>query len=82
MGRTIPSARMLMDLEIERIMRTYGKNLTMSEKKLLTDILQTTKKHVDAFGESVRLVPCHAILLTALIEQEKQLQSLLADGGR
>lgn len=70
---------MLMDMEIERVMKSYGKNLSRSDKESLYDALQLSKKHVDAFGESVRLVPAHAILITVLLEQEEQLQSLMSN---
>ncbi|MGH2639233.1 MAG: hypothetical protein ACRDF4_08155 [Rhabdochlamydiaceae bacterium] len=82
LGRTIPSARMLIELEITRVMHSYGKELSHSDKELLNNALQLSKKHVDAFGESVRLVPMQAILISILLEQERQLQFLLSQKER
>lgn len=65
-----------MDKEIERVMRTYANQLSRSDKELLYAALQLGKKHADAFGEAVRLRPMHAVLISVLLEQERQLQLL------
>ena len=88
MGRTIPTATMLIQEEIDLFIRTYGKGLSSErEKEALYNVLQTCKKHMPACNQAVRLVPFHAILMSVVLEQEKQLKelvdefSILAHGG-
>ena len=88
MGRTIPTATMLIQEEIDLFLRTYGKGLSSErEKEALYNVLQVCKKHTPACSQAVRLVPFHAILMSVVLEQEKQLKelvnefSILAHGG-
>jgi len=78
MGRTIPTATMLIEYEIDVCLRSFGKGLSgKHELKTLYDILQFSRKHTQACGQSVRLVPFHAILMSILLEQQKQLASIV-----
>jgi hypothetical protein len=77
MGRTIPTANMLIQVEIDAFLRSYGRGLSGKvEQRALYDILQLCKKHTQACGQAVRLVPFHGILLSLMLEQEKQLRKL------
>jgi hypothetical protein len=76
MGRTIPTANMLIQEEIDSFLRTYGRGLS-GEKERLRDIMQTSKRHTQACGQAVRLVPFHAILMSLILEQQKQLNHLI-----
>ena len=77
MGRTIPTANMLIQVEIDAFLRSYGRGLSgRVEQRALYDILQLCKKHTQACGQAVRLVPFHGILLSLMLEQEKQLRKL------
>ena len=73
MGRTIPTATMLIQDEIDRFLRNYGSGLGKLEKESLYNTLQLSKKHTQAIGQAVRRVPFHAILMSLLLEQQKQL---------
>lgn len=77
MGRTIPTANMLIQEEIDTFLRTYGKGLSGKlEQKALYDLLQLSKKHTQACSQAVRLVPFHGILMSLMLEQQKQLKFL------
>jgi len=78
MGRTIPTANMLIQIEIDAFLRSYGKMLSgKPDQRALYDILQLSKKHAHACGQAVRLVPFHGILMSLILEQEKQLLKLI-----
>ncbi len=80
MGRTIPTATMLIQEEIDLFLTTYGKGLSgKHEKETLHDILQLCKKHTQACSQTVRLVPFHAILMSVILEQQKQLARLTCE---
>jgi len=78
MGRTIPTATMLIQDETDRFLRNYGSGLGKLEKESLYNVLQLSKKHTQAIGQAVRRVPFHGVLMSLLLEQQKRL-SLLAD---
>ena len=49
MGRTIPTANMLIQEEIDAFLRSYGKGLSGKvDQRALYDILQLSKKHTQA----------------------------------
>ena len=79
MGRTIPTATMLIQEEIDLFLRTYGKGLSGErEREAVYNMLQVCKRHTQACGQAVRMVPFHAILMSLILEQQKQL-GLLTD---
>lgn len=68
---------MLIQEEIANFLRTYGKGLSgKPEREALYDLLQLCKKHTQACGQAVRRVPFHAILMSLILEQQKQLRLL------
>ncbi len=73
MGRTIPTATMLIQQEIDIFLDTYGKRLSARGRQNLYNLLQQCKKHTQACNQAVRRVPFHAILMSIVLEQEKQL---------
>ena len=78
MGRTIPTANMLIQEEVDLFLRTYGKGLSgQREREALYNLLQLCKKHTQACSQAVRLVPFHAILMSLILEQQKQLLLLI-----
>ena len=77
MGRTIPTANMLIQEEIDAFLRSYGKGLSGKvDQRALYDILQLSKKHTQACGQAVRRVPFQGILMSLMLEQQKQLGRL------
>lgn len=77
MGRTIPSFQMVISGEIDRVLRTFGKNLPKRDKLLLLETLQLCDKNSQACSAAVKLVPMRAILLAIILEREKQLEEML-----
>ena len=78
MGRTIPTATMLIQEEIDLFLGTYGEGLSgKRERELLYDTLQSCKRHTQACSQAVRLVPFHAILMSLILEQQKQLHAMI-----
>jgi len=70
---------MLIQEEIELFLRSYGKGLSGErERGSLYNLLQLCKKHTQACSQAVRLVPFHAIIMSLMLEQQKQL-GLLTD---
>jgi len=68
---------MLIQEEINNFLRTYGKALSGKlEREALYDLLQLCKRHTQACGQAVRRVPFHAILMSLILEQQKQLHLL------
>lgn len=67
---------MLIQQEIDLIMRTYAKGLSGQSKETLYNALQLSKKHTQACSQAVRLIPMHAILMSIVLEQQKQLRWL------
>jgi hypothetical protein len=77
MGRTIPTANILLQKETNLFLRTYGKGLSSErEREALYNVLQLWKKQTQACSQVVRRVPFHAILMSLLLEQQKQLVDL------
>jgi hypothetical protein len=76
MGRTIPTANILLQKEMNLFLRTYGKGLSSERREALYNVLQLCKKHTQACSQVVRRVPFHAILMSLLLEQQKQLVDL------
>ena len=78
MGRTIPTANMLIQEEVDLFLRTYGRGISSQrEREALYNLLQLCKKHTQACSQAVRLVPFHAILMSLILEQQKQLLTLI-----
>ena len=69
---------MIIDREIYRVMRTFGKELSRRDKEALLEVLNRSKRHSDAISEAVRLVPMQAVLMVVLLEQEKELEAMLS----
>ena len=69
---------MLIQEEIDLFLRSYGRGLSGErEKESLYDLLQLCKKHTQACSQAVRLVPFHAIIMSLILEHQKQLGVLI-----
>jgi len=70
---------MLIQEEIDLFLRTYGKGLSSErDRGALYSMLQVCKRHTQACSQAVRMVPFHAIMMSLILEQQKQL-GLLTD---
>ena len=77
MGRTEPSFRNLLDrLELE--WRDYRRGLTAAEAARLDALFQKARAHASASGNAGRVNPMEAVLLSMLLEHEKELALLRA----
>jgi len=54
LGRTIPTATLLIQDETDRFLKNYGAGLGKIEKESLYNVLQLVKRHNQAVGQSVR----------------------------
>jgi len=69
---------MLIEHEINLCLRSYGKGLSgKHELNNLYNVLQFSKKHTQACGQAVRRVPFHSVLMSILLEQQKQLVTII-----
>jgi hypothetical protein len=69
---------MLIQEEIDLFLGTYGEGLSgKRERELLYRLLQSCKRHTQACSQAVRLVPFHAILMSLILEQQKQLCAMI-----
>ena len=68
---------MVISEEINRVLRTFGKNLPKREKLLLLETLQLCDKNSQACSAAVKLVPMRSMMLAVILEREKQLEKML-----
>ena len=77
MGRTVPSFRMVIDIETRRVMSYFGRCVhDKKDREKLLKLLNISKRHSHAGSEAVRLFPLEAILFATLLERQKELESL------
>ena len=77
MGRTVPSFRMMIHIETRRVMSSFGRYLhDKKDRERLLNLLSLSKRHSHAGSEAVRLFPLEAILLSILLERQKELEFL------
>jgi len=68
---------MVISAEIDRAIRTFGKNLPKREKLLLLETLQLCDKNSQACSAAIKLVPMRSIMLAIILEREKLLEKML-----
>lgn len=72
MGRTLPTSRDLLDrLEFE--WRDYRRGLTREEQDLFDAMWQKARAHASAMANQSPLDPMQAVLLSILLEQQKEI---------
>ena len=72
MGRTIPSFRIMLEMEKEE-WKPFRAALNKSEKKEFDDMIDIARLYITACSNSVQLVPLHPILISILLHHYKQL---------
>jgi hypothetical protein len=71
---------MLIQEEADLFLRTYGRGLSGKyERKALYDLLQRCNKHTQACSQAVRLVPFQAVLMSLILEQQKEILALIEE---
>lgn len=67
---------MVINQEINRIMRTFGKKLSKEEKAILNQTLQRSEHYSFACSKALKLVPIRSILMAIILDHEKKIRSL------
>ena len=75
MGRTILTFNGILEAEYNSWL-PYRRALRKEDKELFDTLFRFAKKHVAESGQAVRAAPFEAILLSMLIEQQREIQSL------
>ena len=78
MGRTVPSFRMLLDsiiLELADFRRTMRRR----DREAFDRIMDMAREHASASAVAAALDPMDTIVLSILIEQQKQIDDLKRD---
>ena len=71
---------MVIQQQVDRVMRTYGKKLPSREDRiLLRNILDLCDSHSHACSRAVKLVPMRSILMAIVLEREKMLRKMLEE---
>ncbi len=81
MGRTIPSYRYALEKEISSL-KLYRDVLNPRDRKSFDNIMLYARMHSDAGSLSARMFISESLFLSALIEQQKQLDELERDFER
>ncbi|MBW3582333.1 MAG: hypothetical protein KY455_04470 [Euryarchaeota archaeon] len=77
MGRTLPTFRRVIDEE-ERRWNDLRRGLGPEAQRAFDAVFQRARRHASAAGNQGVVEPMWAIMLTVLIENEMELQRLLA----
>ncbi len=81
MGRTIPSYRTALEMEI-RSLKIYRESLKPAYRKHFDNIMLYARMHSDAGSLSARMFISESLFLSALIEQDKKLDGMERDFER
>jgi hypothetical protein len=75
MGRTVPSFRMLLE-EIIMELSVFRRALRGEDKMAFDSIMNKARQHASSCTVTPMLEPMDAVLLSILVEQEKEIISL------
>lgn len=75
MGKTIPSYRAALEMEIQSL-KPIREGLIPNERKYFDNIMYYGRKHNDAGSLSARMFILEPLFLSALIEHDKTLEEL------
>lgn len=78
MGKTIPSYRAALEMEI-RSLKPFREGLKKEDRKYFDNIMLYARMHSDAGSLSARMFILEPLFLAALIEQQKKLEILERD---
>jgi len=78
MGRTIPSFRMAIDIEIAK-WKPFRDALRKPDKEIFVNMLLRSKLYASAGGMSVRLLVLEAVFMSILLDHHKRLLELVAE---
>ncbi len=75
MGRTVPTFRKALEKEIGK-WRVFRKALRKDERNTFDKLLEDSKKYISAGSQAKRPDPFRTMIMSILLEQEKEIQSL------
>jgi len=78
MGRTIPSFRMAIDIEIDK-WKTFRDALRKPEREIFENMLLRSKLYASAGGMAVRPVVLEAMFMSILLDHHKRFLELAAE---
>ena len=78
MGRTIPSYRMAIDIEIGK-WKTFRDALRKPEREIFENMLLRSKLYASAGGMAVRPIVLEAMFMSILLDHHKRLLELVAE---
>lgn len=78
MGRTVPSFRMLLDSIIMEL-GNFRRALRRNDQEVFDRIMDMAREHASASTVAAALDPMDTIVLSVLIEQQKQIDDLKED---
>jgi len=78
MGRTIPSFRMAIDIEIAK-WKPFRDALRKPDKEIFVNMLLRSKLYASAGGMSVRPLVLEAVFMSILLDHHKRLLELVAE---
>ncbi len=80
MGRTVPSFRMLLEGIIEEL-SAFRMALCGEDKAAFDRLMNKARSHASSCTVAPLLEPTDAVFLSILVEQEKEINSLLETAG-
>ena len=78
MGRTVPSFRMLLDSIIMEL-GNFRRALRQRDRQVFDRIMDMAREHASASTVAASIDPMDTIVLSILIEQQKQIDDLKED---
>jgi len=79
MGRTLPTFNTFLEAEYDS-WRPYRRALRREDQEAFDALFRAAKQHVAESSHAVRAVPFEAMLISMLVEHEKELRKLRGEG--
>jgi len=75
MGRTVPTYRMILDSEIAD-WTAFRRALCRQDRAAFDDMMMDARRHASACSNAARLNPTESLLMSIILEHEKELSEL------
>lgn len=75
MGRTVPTYRMVME-DVIRDWDSFKQALRREDRRLFEQLMQKGRRHASAASYAIRSHPTESLLMSILLEMEKDLDRL------
>ena len=77
MGRTIPTYRQVLEI-LNYEWSAYRRSLRLEDRHHFDQLMRYARDHADASSQSARPDPFEPVILSILLEQQKQIERLKA----